>query len=324
MSNSAMNARVLILGATGFLGANLAATAPASLTVMRQARRQLGVNSGQVQVVPDIEESKRLAGLLDRVRPTAVVNCIALASVDQCERDPERAASLNVEFPALLAQACAQRDVALVHFSTDAVFGGKEGPYFEDDCVSPINEYGRSKARGERAVLEANPLALVVRTNIYGWSPTGNRSLFEFFFNLLSENQRAPGFTDVFFRPISVLDLWPALTGWISDARDCSVGGVRHATGSELISKYEFGCRIAKQFNLDSRLMAAVSIKNAGLKAPRASVLDVHPSPLQSAGDLAPWPPAMSASLAALNQELRNGLREQLALFGPPNIGDAS
>jgi dTDP-4-dehydrorhamnose reductase len=59
--------------------------------------------------------------------------------------------------------------VRMIHLSTDYVFSGAEaGEYAEDAPTGPLGAYGRSKLRGEQAVL-AEPGNLVVRTSwVYG------------------------------------------------------------------------------------------------------------------------------------------------------------
>ena len=94
-----------------------------------------------------------------------------------CDRTPsstprmsatDRLRAVNVDGSAAVAAAAGE--ARLVHVSSDVVFDGRLGrPYREDDVVSPITEYGRTKADAEQVVLRAAPKALVVRTSlIYG------------------------------------------------------------------------------------------------------------------------------------------------------------
>lgn len=106
------------------------------------------------------------ARILDRIRPAAVINAAAYTAVDRAESEPDAAFALNRDGPAALAKACARADVPLIHVSTDSVFDGqKDGAYRETDAPQPLNVYGASKLAGERAVLEAMPTALVIRTS---------------------------------------------------------------------------------------------------------------------------------------------------------------
>ncbi len=104
-------------------------------------------------------------GLIDRLRPGAVINAAAYTAVDRAEQEPAEAFRLNAEVPGLLALACRDRALPLVHISTDYVFDGTSAhPYREDDPRAPLGVYGRSKAAGEEAVQAAGGAAAIVRT----------------------------------------------------------------------------------------------------------------------------------------------------------------
>ena len=65
-----------------------------------------------------------------------------------------------------LAKVCSEKDIPLIHISTDYVFDGtKEGFYQETDAVNPINVYGRSKLAGEIAVSENTKKYIIMRTS---------------------------------------------------------------------------------------------------------------------------------------------------------------
>jgi dTDP-4-dehydrorhamnose reductase len=115
----------------------------------------------------DIAEPSAVAArLADLPRPLVWLNAAAFTHVDRCEREPETARRGNAVAPAVVAAACRDAGVRLVHVSTDYVFPGDAGrPYREDDPPGPRSEYGRTKLEGERAVLSASPDALVVRTS---------------------------------------------------------------------------------------------------------------------------------------------------------------
>ena len=111
--------------------------------------------------------------LLDPVRraaPRVVVNAAAYTAVDRAESEPDAAMRANRDGPALLAGYCADAGIPLLHVSTDYVFDGDKGtPYVETDAPNPTGVYGATKLAGERAVLEACPRAIVLRTAwVYG------------------------------------------------------------------------------------------------------------------------------------------------------------
>ncbi len=290
---------VLVLGSGGFLGSNvarsLAADGAEGLSLHVRANNPPFAPQGSQTVRADLTSSESLEGVLAEIRPRLVINCVALADVDECDRDPELADELNHRLPARLAAWTARSGAGLVHVSTDAVFNGLGGPYTELAKPSPVSAYGRSKLAGELAVARHDPRALIVRTNIVGWSPCGTRSLLEFFYGRLVRSSPAPGFIDIFFRPLPVQWFWPGC------ARFLAVGatGIVHLTGPELLSKYEFGRRVAGAFGLDPDLVRPAQGLAGSDRAPRPPRLDVLPSRI---ADDSAGPASLDAGLAELKQ----------------------
>ncbi len=94
-----------------------------------------------------------------------IVNAAAYTAVDKAEAEPELAFAVNHAGPAHLAAACAERDIPLIHISTDYVFDGtKRTPYTESDPVAPIGVYGASKSAGEGAVRATLTKHMILRT----------------------------------------------------------------------------------------------------------------------------------------------------------------
>lgn len=159
-----MTLRVLQFGATGQIGRALLETAAArGVAVSALSRADADLR--------DPEAVRR--AVLDAGPVDLVVNAAAFTRVDDAEAAEVEAFAVNAEAPRAMAEACARRDLPLVHFSTDYVFDGEKGaPYAETDAPRPLNAYGRSKLAGERAVLATWPRALVVRVS-WVFSPWG-------------------------------------------------------------------------------------------------------------------------------------------------------
>ena len=195
-----------------------------------------------------------LEDVLARWRPTVVVNAAALADVRTCENEPELAQSINVDAARDVARACAAQDIGLIHISTDAVFDGARGDYSEVDTPNPLSSYGVGKLDGETAVSAEFPSATTLRTNFFGWSPSGSRSIFEFFVNALSVGSSVSGYSDFIVTSLYVQHL-AAITyevGGINPA------GALHAAYADRMSKYDFGCQVAATFGFDASLIRPV------------------------------------------------------------------
>jgi dTDP-4-dehydrorhamnose reductase len=162
--------RVLITGAGGQLGADITRTFDRSgADLLALTREEL-----------DITHEPAVSGAVTEFGPETIVNCAAWTDVDACEEDPERAHLVNAIGPWWLARAASRTGAALVHFSTDYVFGaeGTTVPsargFTEFDPVAPINAYGRSKAASESLVRQALPQHYIIRTSWLAGVDGGN------------------------------------------------------------------------------------------------------------------------------------------------------
>jgi dTDP-4-dehydrorhamnose reductase len=140
--------RLLITGAAGMLGRDLAAAAAgAGHEVVALSRAEL-----------DITDPAAVRAATREAHPDAVVNCAAYTNVDGAESEPELAHGINGEAAGHVAAAAADAGGHVVHVSSDYVFdGAKREPYLESDATGPQSQYGSSKLAGEVAVAENAP-----------------------------------------------------------------------------------------------------------------------------------------------------------------------
>lgn len=220
------NPTVLVLGRSGQLASALAGLGGEAV-----------VTAGRPDF--DLAEPGAPERLLARLRPAAVINAAAYTAVDRAESEPERAFALNRDGPAALARACAGAGLPLIHVSTDSVFDGAlDRAYREDDVPRPIGVYGASKRAGERAVLEALPSALVVRTSwiFAAWGES-------FVSRLLAWAEGRDQLTivgDQRGRPTYAPDLAEALLVLAHRLLDGTIsGGLMHLAGGSVLSRAE-------------------------------------------------------------------------------------
>lgn len=272
--------RVLVTGASGLLGLNLCLTSAHEHELIGVTNQRGLQEAPFATVQTDLSDSQALKRLLEEKQPECLIHCAAMADVDSCERDPEAAWRINAQVPAHLAGLCRQNGIRLLHVSTDAVFDGERGSYTEGDQPNPLSVYARTKLEGEQGVLAADPKALVIRVNFYGFSLSGKRSLAEFFLYNLLEGKPLKGFTDVHFCPLYVGDLVEVMFAMLEKR----LSGLYHVVSPECLSKYDFGRRIADKFGLDGNLIAPVSVYDGGLLAKRSPNLTLRVDKLLAAG----------------------------------------
>lgn len=271
--------RVLVTGASGLLGFHFAWQASQKAEVIGITHSKGLVNTPFQSVMVDLGQPGAGEKLIDQYKPDVLVHCAALANVDACDLQPELADRLNAMLPGELAQAAEKNGVRMVHISTDAIFDGSKGNYREDDEPNPLSTYARTKLRGEQAVIQACPDAIIARVNFFGWSMSGKRSLAEWFVSNLTTGRLVNGFTDIFFCPLEVTQLCEFLQMMIEK----ELKGVFHVVSSESISKYAFGVKLAEAFGLDSKLIKPISWKEGGLLAARSPLLTLDTSKLEKA-----------------------------------------
>jgi dTDP-4-dehydrorhamnose reductase len=304
--------KLLITGASGLLGINLATEA------MRD-HEVIGVDRGRLKSAPfpivraDLIQRNVMDSILDSTRPDWLIHCAALANLEKCEEDPIQAKNLNTDLPGELAQACVKRDICFVHISTDAVFdGAREGAYTEEDEPNPPGIYSRTKLDGERAVQEVNPQAILARVNFYGWSLGVRRSLSEFFVNNLSEGKHVNGFTDVVFCPMLVNDTARLLLEMLQK----KLSGLYHVVGAQPMSKYHFGVEVARAFGLREDLISPRSVEGSGLTAKRSHNLWLSTHKLST--DLSHEIPAFSTGLAEFYTQYQQGYPQKIRSYQHP------
>jgi dTDP-4-dehydrorhamnose reductase len=302
--------RILITGASGLLGINLA------LIAQMRGFDVTGITLDEsIKGTPfelrclDLTQPGVIQKAIDDIHPDIIINCVALTDVDHCEQIPEDARRVNAQIPEELAMETSNRGIKLMQISTDAVFDGMHGNYLESDPASPQNVYASTKHTGELAVLETDRKALVCRVNFYGWSISGHRSLAEWFFNKFSRGEPVKGFTDAIFSPLLATDLSEILLRLIKIG-SC---GLFHVVNPQSISKYDFGLALAEHFDFDRSLITPASLMDAGFTAARSPKLNLNAGKLIK--ELGESPPDQNIEMLRFHKQYLDGYPQRLRLF---------
>lgn len=247
--------RVMITGAAGQLGSDLAALLPEAAAL---ARADLA-----------IDDAGAVARAFAERRPQLVFNCAAYNAVDRAEAEPEAATAVNAAGAENVARACAQAGARLVHFSTNFVFDGAlERPYLESDAPAPQGAYARSKLEGERRVLQALPSALVVRgAALFGvrGSAAKGGSFPARILGRARAGERLQVVDDQRVNPTYTGDLAEAV---LPLARS-GVAGIVHLAPVDCASWHELAVEVLRLAGLDGVEVAAVASEALSAPAPR-------------------------------------------------------
>jgi len=298
--------KILITGASGLLGINLALEA-------MQEHEVIGLDRGKLKSAPfrvlkgDLLHGNGVDSVLNSTQPDWLINCAALANLEECEQHPDQARILNTDVPGELASACAKRGIHFVHISTDEVIDGENSDFYtEEDEPSPLGVYSMTKLDGERAVQEVDPEAIVARVNFYGWSLSGKRSLGEFFVNNLSAGKDVNGFTNVIFCPMLVNHTARLILEMLKK----KLCGLYHVLGAQAMSKYQFGVEVARAFGLRESLISPQSVEMSGLTAHRSHNLWLSTNKLST--DLGHELPEFSTGLGEFYTQYQQGYPQKI------------
>lgn len=213
---------ILVFGAGGQVGRELVdGGKPAGLSIVGLQRSDA-----------DISDAEAVRRAVERYRPAIVVNAAAYTAVDKAETEPALAHAVNAEGARHIAGAARALDAPIIHLSTDYVFAGTKGcPYDEDDAVGPVSVYGRTKEAGERAVREANPRHVILRTAwVYGRQ---GHNFVKTMLRLASERDVIRVVADQHGTPTAAIDLAQAIFAIIARlSRSEPAFGTFHLTNS--------------------------------------------------------------------------------------------
>ncbi len=244
--------RYLITGAHGMLGADLI-----SALVGRQVT---AVGHGDLDITDAAAVDAAVAG------HDVVINAAAYTRVDDAESHESEAHAINATGAGLLAEAARRHGARLVQLSTDYVFDGTAtSPYPEDAPRHPVSAYGRTKAEGERLVLEAHPDgALIVRTAwLYG---AGGANFAKTMRRLAADRAEIPVVTDQVGQPTWTGDLAERIVALLdADAP----AGIYHGTNVGQASWFEFARAVFDEAGLDPERITPTDSASFVRPAPR-------------------------------------------------------
>ena len=220
-----------MIGAAGQLGRSLQITAPTWTEVV-----------APVRTLCDLTNADHIERWLIDVQPDIVFNAAAYTAVDAAESDEASAGLINAQSVGRLAEAIKRHGARLVHVSTDFVFDGATSrPYCPDDAPNPINAYGRTKLKGEQAILGSGVDSLIVRT---AWVYAGQgKNFVHTMLRLMRERDEIGVVADQIGTPTYARNLARVL--WTLVEQDAS--GCYHFTDSGVASWYDFAVAIEEE-----------------------------------------------------------------------------
>ncbi len=262
-------AQVIITGASGLLGSQLAQTFKNQghevLAVFNQKPELIISDTNKIQC--DISSEEAALSLKNHIKPSSlIVHCAAITNVDLCEKDKELCKAINIDGTKNVCELARQTKSKLIYISTPSVFDGKKGNYKELDKTNPINYYNFSKVQGENHVLEYEK-GLIVRATPLGLHPAGRKpaSFLEWLVDSFKNNLNINLFTDAKINPLTIT----TLSTMIAKVASLLNNGVIHLGSWDVVSKAIIGLEVKKFFPSYSGNLNLASMDNNNQTAER-------------------------------------------------------
>ena len=221
----------------------------------------------------DITEEKSLDKVYDQNPFNGIINCAAYSNVDKAEIDTEKAKETNEIGIQTLATFAKEKNLFIIHFSTDYLFDGNcRIPLKEDHTKNPLNHYAQSKLAGEKILSKANCINTTFRIS-WLFSPFGSNFV-KTILKLSNKKQEIKVVNDQVGSPTYGIDLAKVVLDNLTNPKffhfDCY-----HYSNKGAVSWYEFAKKIIEISKVDCSIEPCLTSGYETLAArPKYSILD--------------------------------------------------
>jgi dTDP-4-dehydrorhamnose reductase len=275
--------RIVVTGGAGMLGTDL-------LIRLACGHEAKGIDLADVDILDEHGTRDVIVG----IRPDWVIHCAAFTNVDGCEKEPEKAFSVNADGARNVAKACWSAGARLLYVSTDYVYNGsKKEPYVETDTPAPLNAYGKSKLKGEHEIMGVLPDALIVRTSwLFG---ENGPNFVKAILGQVGKKKELEVVADQVGNPTYTPDLADALARLV----ECGAKGLYHVSNSGSCSWFEYARKVLELAGASEMEVKPITTSELGRPAlrPAYSVLSNEKYSLLTGHALRGWDEALSEYL---------------------------
>ena len=249
----------------------------------------------------DIVSASECEEVIKEIEPEIVINAAAYTNVDGCETAKDECFAVNAEAVKNIAEACRDKNIRIVHFSTDYVFDGTaKQPYKEDHQCNPINTYGASKMAGERYLRSLSENYILIRTAwLYG---VNGKNFVQTILEKVKTTKKLTVVDDQTGSPTYTKDLAAAVDLLITQ----NAKGIFHITNRGNCSWYQFAVKILQEAGIHD--IDVTPIRSDQLQRPATrpaySVLSMQKFIQTTGKTMQPWQLALQDYLK--NSKLQN------------------
>ena len=225
--------KILLFGITGLVGTEFE-FACASMPV-----ELIGLSHQEIEII----DYDLVRSTIEAEKPDAVINLVAIPSINPCEENPDHACSVHITAPLNIMKSCASNNITFVQASSHAVFdGAKFEPYTEDDRPNPANVYGVSKYASEILTSNLCPKYYVVRfPTMYGRRRNRSLGFVDKMVKMIKSNTEIRVADDKIDSISYAKDVASCLLRILLEERRY---GTYHISNSGSVSYYDFVCEL--------------------------------------------------------------------------------
>lgn len=264
--------RIIVTGVAGLLGQHLVRRLLAPKQRISPDRRILAIDiaenpfdefDGLEYLRADLTEYESVESRLRSFQADYILNCASYNNVDSAEDEKERTHRINT---LLVRDLVTLGEGRIIQFSSDYVFNGVDGPYFEDDSPDPICHYGRTKLEAEKILRGSESNHLIIRSNVlYGTAKNIRTNFVTWLVDCLRAGREVRIAVDQYCNPTYAGNLAEAAI----EAAENKISGILHVAGRDYLARYDMALGIASFFNLDTDLIRPVNSIDLDQKAKR-------------------------------------------------------
>lgn len=237
---------IMVTGASGFLGRKICAILGRDYKIVKLSNQQ---KDGYSAV--DLCNQSEVSAVVEINKPDIIIHTAAIADPDVCEKDNTLAYNLNVKATEILCDICTEKNIKMIHISTDYVFSGDDdGECFENSKREPKSYYGHTKCLAEDAVAKVSEHLIVRIPIIYGFNDISDKKTFPTKTIESLRNGENIYLDNVQIRyPVLIDEVATAISSFIAEK------GILQISSGMGVTKYRWAMIIAESFGLDKKLI---------------------------------------------------------------------
>jgi dTDP-4-dehydrorhamnose reductase len=273
---------VFITGGSGYVGRNLIRRISPFAKLYTTFHTHVVEEGQSVESVKlDITNSEEVQKVITHISPDIIIHAAAIANLKLCREDQKNSFEVNVKGTYNVAQAAEKTGARMIYISSDLVFDGSKGYYKEEDIPEPICFYGKTKYEGEKIVASGNTNYCIARSAlIYGYGVGLFHPFSEVVIDKLSHGRSVELYKDEYRSPIYIKNFCDIIFEISLNNR---IHGLYNICGTQRLSRFDFGLKIAELFGFNKRLLIPVLIGNSTLNEVRPKDCSMYNSKLNAA-----------------------------------------